>query len=131
MGQATTARQVAGLGLYTLLAAAQLRKDSGANQCVGEYVGHRHAWVIVDEFQELAGRSFSSLLAQSSKFGISLILANQTTTQLETRDINLANVVRDNTIAKRNQRDYCSLKQTDFSFDSVAASLDNSIMWRF
>ncbi len=37
----------------------------------------------------------------------------------------------DNTIAKRNQRDYCSLKQTDFSFDSVAASLDNSIMWRF
>lgn len=96
MGQATTARQVAGLGLYTLLATAQLRKDSGANE--GE--GHRHAWVIVDEFQELAGRSFASLLAQSSKFGISLILANQTTTQLETRDVNLANVVRDNTLAK-------------------------------
>ncbi len=96
MGQATTARQVAGLGLYTLLAAAQLRKDSGANQGPE----HRHAWVIVDEFQELAGRSFASLLAQSSKFGISLILANQTTTQLETRDVNLAHVVRDNTLAK-------------------------------
>lgn len=96
MGQATTARQVAGLGLYTLLAAAQLRKDSGANQGGG----HRHAWVIVDEFHELAGRSFASLLAQSSKFGISLILANQTTTQLETRDMNLAHVVRDNTLAK-------------------------------
>ncbi len=96
MGQATTARQVAGLGLYTLLATAQLRKDSGANQGVG----HRHAWVIVDEFHELAGRSFASLLAQSSKFGISLILANQTTTQLETRDVNLAHVIRDNTLAK-------------------------------
>ncbi len=96
MGQATTARQVAGLGLYTLLAAAQLRKDSGANR----EAGHRHAWVIVDEFHELAGRSFASLLAQSSKFGISLILANQTTTQLETRDLNLAHVIRDNTLAK-------------------------------
>lgn len=96
MGQATTARQVAGLGLYTLLATAQLRKDSGANQGAA----NRHAWVIVDEFQELAGRSFASLLAQSSKFGISLILANQTTTQLESRDVNLADVVRDNTLAK-------------------------------
>ena len=96
MGQATTARQVAGLGLYTLLAAAQLRKDSGKNGGAG----HRHAWVVVDEFHELAGRSFASLLAQSSKYGISLILANQTTTQLETRDVNLAHVVRDNTLAK-------------------------------
>lgn len=96
MGQATTARQVAGLGLYTLLAAAQLRKDSGANHGAG----HRHAWVIVDEFHELAGKSFASLLAQSSKFGISLILANQTTTQLETRDTDLASVVRDNCLAK-------------------------------
>ncbi len=96
MGQATTARQIAGLGLYTLLAAAQLRKDQGHNK--GQ--GHRHAWVIVDEFHELAGRSFASLLAQSSKYGISLILANQTTTQLENRDVNLAHVVRDNCLAK-------------------------------
>lgn len=96
MGQATTARQIAGLGLYTLLAAAQLRKDQGHNKGANS----RHAWVLVDEFHELAGRSFASLLAQSSKYSISLILANQTTTQLENRDINLAHVVRDNCLAK-------------------------------
>ena len=93
LGEATTARQIAGLGLYTLINAAMLRGRNGLPQ--------RHAWVVVDEFQELASRSFAALLAQSSKFAVSLIMSNQTTTQLETRDINLAEIVADNTIIKQ------------------------------
>ena len=98
MGEATTARQIAGLGLYTLINAAMQRIRTRP-----ESERHKplpHAWVFVDEFQELAGRSFAALLAQSSKFGISLIMANQTTTQLKSRDLDLADVVRDNTHVK-------------------------------
>ena len=59
-----------------------------------------HAWVFVDEFQQLAGSSYADVLAQASKFGLSLIMANQTTTQLNVRDLNLADIVRDNTTCK-------------------------------
>ena len=92
MGEATTARQIAGLGLYTLLNAAMERSRLGKTP--------KHAWVFTDEFQELAGRSFAALLAQSSKFGISMVMANQTTTQLQNRDLDLSDIVRDNTLAK-------------------------------
>ncbi len=98
IGEAMTARQIAGLGLYTLINAAIERVHSLRDDERGTPL--RHAWVFVDEFQELAGRSYASLLAQASKFGLSLIMANQTTTQLSTRDIGLAEIVRDNTFAK-------------------------------
>ena len=80
MGQATTARQVAGLGLYTLLAAAQLRKIAALTKergtaTLGSLSMNSTSWLV---------GPLRQLLAQSSKFGISLILANQTTTQLET-----------------------------------------------
>jgi hypothetical protein len=98
IGEAMTARQIAGLGLYTLINAAIERVRSLSDDERGTPLSH--AWVFVDEFQELAGRSYASLLAQASKFGLSLIMANQTTTQLSTRDIGLADIVRDNTFAK-------------------------------
>src|SRR5206468_1879984 len=53
------------------------------------------------EFHEIAGRSFAALLAQSGKFGLTLIMANQTTSQLENRDTSLAQVVFDNTHVKQ------------------------------
>jgi len=98
IGEAMTARQIAGLGLYTLINAAIERVRLLSPQKRGKPLPH--AWVFVDEFQELAGRSYANLLAQASKFGLSLIMANQTTTQLATRDIGLADIVRDNTFAK-------------------------------
>lgn len=98
IGEAMTARQIAGLGLYTLINAAIERVRLLSREQRGKPLSH--AWVFVDEFQELAGRSYANLLAQASKFGLSLIMANQTTTQLSTRDIGLAEIVRDNTFAK-------------------------------
>ena len=98
MGEASTARQLAGLGLYTTVnAAMQLasqRPESERDRPLP------HCWVLCDEFQEIAGRAFSALLAQASKFGLSLILANQTTTQLESKELSIADIVRDNTLAK-------------------------------
>lgn len=93
LNEATTARQIAGLGLYSLVNAAIQMGREGKRP--------RKIWVFVDEFQELAGRSFAALLAQSGKHGISLVMANQTTSQLESRDTSLAQVVADNTHVKQ------------------------------
>jgi Type IV secretion-system coupling protein DNA-binding domain len=92
LNESTTARQIAGLGLYSVINAAieKRRREPDA------IPPHQHIWIFVDEFHELAGRSFASLLAQAGKFGITLILANQTTDQLENRDTSLAQVVFDN-----------------------------------
>ena len=98
MGEATTARQIAGLGLYnTVNAAMQLaaKRDPASREQPTP-----HCWLLVDEFQEIAGKSFAAFLAQASKFGISAILANQTTNQLETDELSIADIVRDNTLAK-------------------------------
>ncbi len=98
MGEASTARQLAGLGLYTTVnAAMQLASQRPAADRDRPLP---HCWVFCDEFQEIAGRAFSALLAQASKFGLSLILANQTTTQLESKELSIADIVRDNTLAK-------------------------------
>lgn len=97
LSESITARQIAGLALYTLINAAQKRVRKPENQG-GKPLPH--AWVFVDEFQQLAGSSYADVLAQASKFGLSLIMANQTTTQLEVRNLNLADIVRDNTYAK-------------------------------
>lgn len=98
MGEASTARQLAGLGLYTTVNAAMqlasLRPATDRERPLP------HCWGLVDEFQEIAGRAFAALLAQASKFGLSLILANQTTTQLESKELSIADIVRDNTLAK-------------------------------
>jgi hypothetical protein len=98
MGEASTARQLAGLGLYTTVnAAMQLASQRSASDRERPLP---HCWAFVDEFQEIAGRAFAALLAQASKFGLTLILANQTTTQLESKELSIADIVRDNTLAK-------------------------------
>ena len=98
MGESTTARQIAGLGLYTLINAAMQRLRTLSVE--DRYRPLPHAWIFVDEFQELAGRSFAALLAQASKFGISVLMANQTTAQLKNKDLDLSHIVRDNTLLK-------------------------------
>lgn len=98
MGEASTARQLAGLGLYTTVNAAMQLASQRSKPDRERPLPH--AWVFCDEFQEIAGRAFSALLAQASKFGLSLILANQTTTQLESKELSIADIVRDNTLAK-------------------------------
>jgi hypothetical protein len=89
----TTARLVAGLGLYTLISVAMQRKKKGEPL--------RKVRVFVDEFSEIVSRSVGALLAQSRKFGISMFLANQSTSQLKNRDLSLADVVFEGTVVKQ------------------------------
>lgn len=98
IGESTTARQIAGLGLYTTVnAAMQLAAARPKHEWTKPLP---HCWLLCDEVQEIAGRSFASLLAQTAKAGVSIVMANQTTEQLISRDLNLADIVRDNTLAK-------------------------------
>lgn len=92
LSEMTTARQIAGLGLYNLVYAAMQRARNDRPLV--------RAWTFIDEFHELTGRAFEALLAQSAKFGISLILANQTTSQLESRASSLHQIVFDNSHVK-------------------------------
>lgn len=88
-----TARLVAGLGLYTTVNAAVQRTKRGDPP--------RRVRIVVDEFQEIVGRSLAALLAQSRKFQVSLILANQSTSQLTSRDLSLADQVFEGTAVKQ------------------------------
>lgn len=93
LSESVTSRLVAGLGLFTLLAAAMNRSKLGNPK--------RQTRVFIDEFQEIAGTSFAALMAQSRKFGFSLILANQSTSQLEHRDVALSDIVFEGTQVKQ------------------------------
>jgi hypothetical protein len=93
LAEPLTARLVAGLGLYTLIAVAMHRRKCGKSP--------RVVRVFVDEFHEIVGRSLGALLAQSRKFGLSMFLANQSTSQLETRDLSLSQVVFEGTAVKQ------------------------------
>lgn len=88
-----TARLVAGLGLYTTISAAVQRTKRAAKP--------RRVRIVVDEFQEIVGRSLAALLAQSRKFQVSLVLANQSTSQLTSRDLSLADQVFEGTAVKQ------------------------------
>ena len=87
--------------------------DEKPQSLFGACLLRRHAWrgeagkpqkairLFVDEFQEIVGRSLAALLAQSRKFGVSLFLANQSTSQLENRDLSLADQVFEGTAVKQ------------------------------
>lgn len=90
--ESLTAPLVGGLALYSVLATAVRRKRLGLTP--------RRTIIFVDEFQEIVGRSLSVLLAQIRKFGVSLCMANQSTTQLKNRDIDLASQVFEGTVIK-------------------------------
>ena len=98
LGEATTSRQIAGLALYSAVNAAMELANTPSDSGLAPEPTHLH--IFVDEFQEVAGRSFAALLAQSLKFSVSIYCANQTTEQLQSRDSNLADIVRDNTALK-------------------------------
>jgi hypothetical protein len=87
-----SARIVAGLALYTAVQAAMRRTKLGKPK--------RRAKIFIDEFQTIVGPSLGALLAQARKFGISFVLLNQSTSQLENRDVDLADVVFEGTSTK-------------------------------
>jgi hypothetical protein len=86
-----TARLAAGLGLYTVVHFARRRTNRGKKPNIR---------IITDEFQSLVGKSLSALLTESCKYGIRYILANQSTSQLQTRELDLAQIVFENSDLK-------------------------------
>lgn len=63
-----TARQVAGLALYALYTACKERADMGRK---------KRTYLVIDEFQSVAGRNFSQVIQKAGGAGLSLILCNQ------------------------------------------------------
>lgn len=82
------ARQLAGIMAYGIIHAAQLESVSPAKPIV-----------IIDEVQEIAGRSFGRLLEHARK-QVSLVIAHQNTNQLKSGDMDLTEVVAANTDIK-------------------------------
>jgi hypothetical protein len=83
-----SARYVAGIILETLASIAVQRSRAGKH--------HELIYVTIDEVQELAGNSLAALLAQGRKHGLRFLIAYQSTSQLETRDLDLADIVFEN-----------------------------------
>lgn len=84
---------VGGIALATIIHIASERAKAGRPRTP--------IYVFVDEFAEIVGRSLGALLAQGRKYGLRFILANQSTSQLETKDVSLAHALFENTNIKQ------------------------------
>ena len=91
--ESISVREIAKLALYSMLTAAIDRKNRPESE-------DRQAYLVIDEFQRIAGENFKIILEQARSFGISAILANQTQQDLKTPDVDLRPTVRSNTRTK-------------------------------
>jgi hypothetical protein len=91
--ESISVREIAKLALYSALTAAIDRKDNPDSD-------DRQAYLVIDEFQRIAGENFKIILEQARGFGISAMLANQTQQDLKTPDVDLRSTVRSNTRTK-------------------------------
>ncbi len=90
--ESISVREIGKLALFSLLAAAIDRSRRGEPP--------RQVYLVIDEFQSIAGENFKIILEQARSFGISAILANQTQSDLKTHDIDLRPTIRTNTRMK-------------------------------
>ncbi|MEM9410897.1 MAG: hypothetical protein AAGA30_07275, partial [Planctomycetota bacterium] len=90
--ESVSVREIGKLALYALLSAAIDRQRRG-KEVVQSYL-------FIDEFQRIAGENFKVILEQARSFGIGVILANQTASDLNTPGTDLRPTVRTNTRAK-------------------------------
>jgi type IV secretory pathway TraG/TraD family ATPase VirD4 len=86
--ESVSVREIGKLALYTLLSAAIGRQQ--------ERQPHRQAYLVIDEFQRIAGENFKIILEQARSFGIGAILANQTQSDLRTTDLDLRPTINTN-----------------------------------
>lgn len=93
--ESVSVREIAKLGLYSLLTACIDRQRSHPAD------EQRQAYVIIDEFQRIAGENFKVILEQARSFGLGVVLANQSVADLKTADVDLRPTVRTNTRVKR------------------------------
>ena len=90
--ESISVREIGKLALFSLISAAITRQRAG--------LPVQRVYVVIDEFQRLAGENFSIVLEQARSFGISLILANQTISDLNTPSKDLRPSIRTNTRVK-------------------------------
>ncbi len=90
IGETATVRELANLVLSTLIIACKkYRRLHGKS---------KQTYVFMDEFQRMASSSFELILQQARSYGVSAILANQTLTDLKTKDApNLLSTTLNNT----------------------------------
>jgi hypothetical protein len=86
------AREIANLALFSYFSAMRARTKQRLPQ--------RQAYLVVDEFQKLAGDRFSVILQQARGFGLSTILSNQSIADLKTPTYDLRSAINQNTRLK-------------------------------
>ena len=91
--ESISVREIAKLALYSMLTAAIDRQIKSPTE-------QRQAFLVIDEFQRIAGENFKIVLEQARSFGISAILANQSQQDLRTPDADLRPAIRSNTRTK-------------------------------
>lgn len=61
----------------------------------------RHSLIVIDELATIARLSaYAEILTLVRKHNVSLLMANQSTSQLEATDMNLANIIRENSMTR-------------------------------
>ena len=92
--ESMTAREIGKLALFALLSAAIDRQRERPGEPL------QQTYLVIDEFQRLAGDNFKIVLEQARSFGIGAILANQSFADLQTPAGDLRSTVQTNTRAK-------------------------------
>jgi hypothetical protein len=82
--QSIAVREIGKLAIYSYFMAAIHRYSQNRA---------KQTYLIIDEFQRLVGENLAQVLELAREFGIGAILANQTNSQLDTRDGNLWSLV--------------------------------------
>lgn len=90
--ESVSVREIAKLALYSFLSAAIARQRAGKPV--------RQSYLIIDEFQRIVGDNFRIVLEQARSFGIGVILANQSKSDLQTPTADLRPTVNTNTRLK-------------------------------
>ncbi|MBN2562355.1 MAG: hypothetical protein JXQ75_15630 [Phycisphaerae bacterium] len=91
--ESISVREIAKLALYSLLTAAIDRQRQGLEA--------KQVYLVIDEFQRIAGENFRVILEQARSFKVSAILANQSQGDLKTPDVDLRPTIRSNTRFKQ------------------------------
>jgi hypothetical protein len=91
--ESISVREIAKLTLYSMLTAAIDRSVDSSKE-------DRQAFLVIDEFQRIAGENFKIVLEQARSFGLSAILSNQTQADLKTADVDLRPTILSNTRAR-------------------------------
>ena len=90
--ESISVREIAKLAFFSCLTAAIDRTRSERP--------NRDCFLVIDEFQRIAGENFKVVLEQAREYGLTAILANQTLADLKLHDVDLRPTIRTNTRVK-------------------------------